>query len=391
MRTIEKHIDVLDGLRALAIFLVLARHSLKPYWPDLSEPFLKLGPVEFGHLLYNGWIGVDLFFVLSGFLITRQLLLARLEDREKRQENIWFFYKKRFFRIAPAYYLVLTLTATGLFTPFPLDSDGVWGWRYVYHLLFLNDYFPSDICFIFWSLAIEIKFYLLAPLIVVVLLRVEDMRCRLSALAGFAGLLILIRLATSLTIATYHDYETWFEDMRTVFHLSMDGLLAGMACALLWREDGIRREFCKPALREWLFWSGAIVFLALSLSGNLIDKHVTLFDKALLPSLLAFGFALMMLGLLGGCRAARLFKGVVHRFFARISYSLYLTHMLFLIPSVHAGALIYDNADNMPLSWLAAFACLLIISCVASYLIWKFVELPFISWSKKRITKRNRD
>jgi hypothetical protein len=85
----------LDGLRALAILLVLARHSLRPFVPDDAyQSVVTIGPIDLTPSFLNGWIGVDLFFVLSGFLIGCQAW---------RGDSLLRFWFKRVTRILPAY------------------------------------------------------------------------------------------------------------------------------------------------------------------------------------------------------------------------------------------------------------------------------------------------
>ena len=124
----KERIAVLDGLRARAIVLVLARHGLKPFWVDMNVPFLPVGGFDLAPFLMNGWVGVDLFFVLSGFLIT-SYLLKRLPDGA-RWAVIGTYLKRRFCRIAPAYYVVLTLVCAGVFGGMGIaHPETLWGWR----------------------------------------------------------------------------------------------------------------------------------------------------------------------------------------------------------------------------------------------------------------------
>lgn len=155
MQTPRAHIPQLDSLRALAIFPVLLAHS----WPDFKLlPFASLGPA--------GWIGVDLFFVLSGFLITGILLDAKGGPHYFRN-----FYARRGLRIWPLYFLVLTYVFLLLpYLPLPQDRQSVQGFSPWYYLLYLQNFkyatggpFPLAVT---WSLAVEEHFYLLWPLIV---------------------------------------------------------------------------------------------------------------------------------------------------------------------------------------------------------------------------------
>ena len=103
------HWPELDGLRALAILLVIARHSLRPFIAnDTYTPLLTVGSLDLTPSLLNGWIGVDLFFVLSGFLIGRQAW---------RCDSLARFWFKRVTRILPAYWACLAVWRLPLLLP----------------------------------------------------------------------------------------------------------------------------------------------------------------------------------------------------------------------------------------------------------------------------------
>ena len=161
------HWPELDGLRALAIALVVARHSLRPFISeDDYTAVASWGGLDLTPFLMNGWVGVDLFFVLSGFLIGRQAF------RNDGWGRFWF---KRVTRIVPAYWTCLALVAIGL------TGARAWGhagWDFAAHLLMLQDYTGSVFVPAFWSLGAEEKFYLLAPLLALALVRVPDRGCK---------------------------------------------------------------------------------------------------------------------------------------------------------------------------------------------------------------------
>lgn len=143
----KHHIPALDGLRGIAVLLVLWTHIPPGVFPD-SVNYAR-------GLVFPGYLGVDIFFVLSGFLITRILLV----DREKNYP-LRFFLLRRFFRIFPIYYLTLLLMACFWAVP------GI-GWCAAY---LSNFYFPfqgePNPLSHTWSLAVEEHFYLLWPLLV---------------------------------------------------------------------------------------------------------------------------------------------------------------------------------------------------------------------------------
>lgn len=159
-----RHIPALDGVRAIAILLVMLFH--------LAIPGFSLG-----------WAGVPLFFVLSGFLITGVLLDAK---GTQFGEYIRVFYIKRSFRIFPLFYAYLGLNAVALVMK-GLPTDGYpWYLLYLqnYHIAFsLNDNAPGMVGHT-WSLAVEEQFYLLWPFVVFALNR--------RALAWVCGACIVV-------------------------------------------------------------------------------------------------------------------------------------------------------------------------------------------------------
>jgi peptidoglycan/LPS O-acetylase OafA/YrhL len=213
-------IAVLDGLRALAIIAVLARHSVEPFWRNTTLPFARLGNFEVGNLFLNGWMGVDLFFVLSGFLIGQQLL---------QNGDALAFYKRRFFRIAPAYYLVLTLVSLGLFPGLPHAKTATFlSGSYFYHLFFLQDVWPANICVVFWSLAIEMQYYLLAPVLIYAMMKLPNVSARIFAIAALILVEILLRyVAVAYWLPPSNSYLQLFQDIKDKFEFGLDGVLVG--------------------------------------------------------------------------------------------------------------------------------------------------------------------
>src|SRR5947209_649249 len=164
------HMPALDGLRGLAILMVLAFHfSLGHLAP---ERFLLAIPYTVAGI---GWVGVDLFFVLSGFLIT-----GILYDAKASQTYFRDFYAKRVLRIFPLYYGVLVAFFMVIPLVHPLRSVTelkpvqAWAWLYATNV---KDSLAGDWCFDkvwvrlnqFWSLAVEEHFYMIWPVAVLLL------------------------------------------------------------------------------------------------------------------------------------------------------------------------------------------------------------------------------
>lgn len=167
----------LDGMRGAAALLILAHH----YWPgwDLWDPT-------------GGRIGVDFFFVLSGYLITRSLLLDRQFSTESRLTVLTRFYTRRAWRILPLFYVVC---AMAIWRGWMTTGNGMF-----WHLSFLsNFYFIKEGRFVgpaghLWAVAVEQHFYLFWPLI---LLFVPKRHLRAATLA-MIGTAVLCRAAAGL-------------------------------------------------------------------------------------------------------------------------------------------------------------------------------------------------
>lgn len=309
------HNPWLDLLRTVAILLVLLRHGSRIENNGLTDGFLA-------NLFKNGWIGVDLFFVLSGYLIACGLI------RRSNPQSGFFpkgYFKDRILRIVPAYYVVLLLCAAGFFPGFgQASAQSIFA-----HLIFLQDYTGSDINVVFWSLGVEEKFYIIAPVIVLLLARQSSMK---ACAALCVALLLISPLCRGLTfeaIAGRVGYDQYFAMMRSPFHMSLEGFVVGIMVAIL-RTRGFS---VSPSAALAALCAGAGV-LVMWLGSNEFLGEITGIDVWLAPSLLALLFGVMVF--CAACLSDR--KMRFEPFFrvnARLSYTLYLVHFP-LLPLVLA-------------------------------------------------------
>lgn len=377
-------IAVLDGLRALAIILVMLRHGLRPFWPDKAEPFLAAGPFDLGALFLNGWMGVDLFFILSGFLISDHLLGCYF-DPQRRHMDLKTYFKRRFFRIAPAYYVAMLLVLFGLFPFFPKEPIENADLSFLYHLAFLQDYFKPDINVVFWSLGVEIKFYLLAPLILTGVVALPKLWQKSAFIAGLAGLALVIRIVSAFHYTEVVEYFDYFHTFRRPFHMSFDGLLYGMLCAVLWRNEAAAAFMRRPKVANALFFGGLFIILGLASRVPLVDTDVSFFDKTFLPAILSACFAAMALGLLGDCAAARFFSLRVWLPVALVSYSLYLIHLPLLPTTLGITNVLLPLGDPVsPAHFFAFLPVYGIGTFLLAGLLYLFVEKPCIRYAHRR-------
>ena len=248
-----KHILALDGLRGLAILGVILFHAAVDYAPSTPE-----GRV-LGTVLNVGWGGVDLFFVLSGFLITGILLESRGTDGFFRN-----FYARRTLRIFPLYYGILFFIFVVLPHFRPFDTAGlqtiarnqVWFWTYLTNFGFIahgSVFGNSDWLLLnhFWSLAVEEQFYLIWPLLVY----------RLSgrALAWICIFLFFeaLLLRTGLAVTHQRPGTMFFPTPCRV-----DALALGALLAILVRAPGSAPARLSAAAR-WVFAATGVALAAM--------------------------------------------------------------------------------------------------------------------------------
>lgn len=204
-------IPTLDGWRCIAICLVLEAHSLGTYAPKSQLPLLGLH-------------GVQIFFVLSGYLITSTLLL-------ESKINLRLFYLRRFFRLMPAAWTYLIFLALlTLATPMHVLDSSVWSCVFFY-----RNYIPqtvSNTCMMhFWSLSLEEQFYLVWPAVLLVAGRRRAGLCAAAAIA-----LIAVYRVVFWRIYTQGDMF-WRTEVRA------DSLLIGCLLALLLEKNSVRNWF----------------------------------------------------------------------------------------------------------------------------------------------------
>jgi len=314
---IAGHNSWLDALRALAIVLVLFRHGSRIEGVGFASG-------SFGQNVFsNGWIGVDLFFVLSGYLIAKSLFKRLGKDQ---QLFSWRYFEARILRIVPAYYAVLLLCVIGFFPFFQVSPEGL-EQRFFYHGLFLQDYFGADINVVFWSLGVEEKFYILVPLLILALLRIKSVRWQFAACLVIMSLSPIARFAVFAFQESIIGYQEFFTQLRSPFHMSLEGFLVGIMVALGERKNWLLPvKIAKPVLLLCLvglvLWAGSHEFMA----------SINLFDAVLQPLLLSLFFGLMLYCCLG-LNNTLLPLEPTARVIARLSYALYLVHFP-LIPLV---------------------------------------------------------
>ncbi len=369
-----------DGLRALAILLVIAWHTAVV----TGFPEEAMGAAR--AFFMNGWAGVDLFFALSGFLITT-LILREEAGRGGGRFSLRRFYLRRALRILPVFYFVFlmntfVLARSPIFASirvrrlaehhsflglFPYAT--FWGNYFLAYARRLTGhvlYDPGASYQVFWSLCVEEHFYLLWPLF---LTAVKGFRARLTIAGAVCVAVLALRW-----IAVARHFEVHYLSYHYVSHYRLDGILWGAAAALVfdrWRPPAVLR---RAALAVTAGTTAALM-LARSLS---ILPPSSLLGESLGMTALGIAAALLVLELAcaPGSAAARVLEAAPLRSVGRVSYGMYLVHFAM----IDLGAyLLSDLALPWALStllqqWLF-FAAL---SYGVAWLIYWAIERPFL-------------
>ena len=351
-----KYIPAIDGLRAVAVIAVMLYHLGVPWIP-------------------GGFLGVDLFFVISGYVITRLLL-----DSIQRSGGLDLraFYKSRLRRLLPP--LVFMIITTTLFigvwapdtikrllTDAPFSLAGIMNWWLVFRH---QDYFEAigrpPLLQHTWSLGVEAQFYLVWPLILLLVLRQLGRKIIPAAAlfiaigSGAALLLVSLSIDSNSTQGVSHVY--FGTDTHSI------GLFLGAALAVNWIPQNLKIDIAKRA-QDVIDLIGVIGFLGILSCFLFINESNSTLYKIAFPLAGFFGCAIIMSIVHPASRFAPLLQGRSILWIGERSYAIYLWHwIIFQVtrPSVDlAGA-----------SWALYALRILIVFALADISL-RWIELPF--------------
>jgi peptidoglycan/LPS O-acetylase OafA/YrhL len=349
----------LDGLRALAVVLVMFNHL------DLSGIF------------GGGSIGVDIFFVLSGFLITT-LLIGEFEKTDRI--NFGAFYARRALRLLPALAAVIVVAVllvtlvhelhlfkSETLTTLPFVIFFVGNWARVF------DFNALGVLAHTWSLGIEEQFYLVWPLLFVLLAARRRRELVALVLTGIAGLVMVYRFV--LLSMGQHPWSLYF---RTDTHC--DGLLIGCALAF-WLASG---KMASPVVERLFRWATVPALLIILFISELIDNN----DPKQFHFMVAYGLGVSVL-----CSAvlianqvtsplpelASILKAPIVVWIGRRSYGLYLWHFL-IYRSVGSFFREHHPTNTDRITELALKVGISFIVAAISY---KVIEMPALRLKRR--------
>lgn len=353
----------LDHLRALAIILVFFFHY---YIVSGGQPEWLPNVASFG------WIGVDLFFVLSGFLISSQLF-----EQIKQGQKISFkqFFLKRFFRIIP----VFTVTI-GIYFSFPSFREKeslppLWKFLTFTQNMGLNikDFGTFSHC---WSLCVEEHFYFFLPIILIALQKLKLFSKSYWLLIGLfiAGFTFRVYSFNHLflpKIATENSWLYWYKYIYYPTYNRLDGLLVGVSIAGVY--------IFLPNLWSKISEYGNSMFvigLSILIITYFLCEDLTTFSASIFGFVfIAIGFGYIVLCSISYTSFLYKWKSKTTTFIATLSYAIYLTHKG-VIHTTHLFLKEFEINDNVML-------VICILTCIAfAYFLHLTVEKPFMNLRK---------
>ena len=367
---LDNRFPALHGMRVLAILSVIAYHVT---WIFMAEQGILLDPGFFTQSLAI-FFGMDLFFILSGFLIGSILLRSIATTGV---QHIKRFYLRRIFRTFPSYYLVLT----ALVLAFGLTANQRHHlvWEYVYGTNFMPLDRGQTVMFWGWSLALEEQFYLTVPFLFLILKRLRTVQTRLALVTvlWLAGL--VVRLVIFYRGAPWNDMELYGKVyFRT--HTRFDLLVAGIMIAIVhqrWGKD----------IAEWLkapFHRVVLALPALACLWFLLRATSDLPEHAQVIRMFLWGtvtsvmyFGLIPLALYGDGWVVRALSLPFFRRLATLGYGVYLVHIPIIDHiMVPAGRAAQARHWPMLLVWPAALLSTFLLSVLVAYALHVVVEKP---------------
>jgi len=353
-----QYIPAIDGLRAIAVIAVMLYHLGISWIP-------------------GGFLGVDLFFVISGYVITR-LLLDSIQERGGL--DLRDFYMARIRRLVPPliFMIVLTSIIVGLWAPdtskkfltdAPFSLLGGMNWWLVFNH---QDYFASSgrppLLQHTWSLAVEAQFYLLWPLILLIVLKyfgkkiIPAAALTIAAISGIALMFVSFQLDAATSSKVSHVY--FGTDTHSI------GLFLGAALAVSWIPQNFHLQVTRRA-QDFIDGIGVFGFIGILATFLLIDETKPTLYKLAFPLAGLFGTAILISIVHPASRFAPLLRTKVLLWIGERSYAIYLWH--WVIFQISRPQVDLDGAN-----WALFLLRILLVLAMADISL-RLVELPIRS------------
>jgi peptidoglycan/LPS O-acetylase OafA/YrhL len=342
----------LDLFRALAILLVVLSHG----------KFILNGTDLENFPFKNMPDGVDLFFVLSGFLIGGIILRTMSENMNWR--DVAHFWKRRWLRTLPNYYLILFVNFIFVSRGIISGDIAVFGWKFI---VFLQNFSKPLIGFFWesWSLAVEEWFYIFTPLLLWLLLKKFKLK------VSFLIVTLVLMIAPLLYRAYFFDPTLdnfWFDvKVRKLVLMRLDAISYGLLLAWIY-------YFHKNLWNKWkniaVVLGAGIILLLLNINAS----NSTFYRQVIYFSITPLAMAFVLPWFEGVSSSRKSLVGTITHI-SKISYSMYLINLALVAQVIGKNFAVTGNADGI-MKYLVYWG----IVIGASSLLYYFVERPILRW-----------
>lgn len=363
-----------DGLRAIAAFGVIAVHAAAIGW-------FPRGAVE--NFASQGQAGVEVFFVISGFLMARPFIGPLLDERAfPSQRKYW---RSRFLRLFPAYWATL-IVVTAVFHQTHIHSARDW----LAQLTLTQVYFPSQVARglgIAWSLSVEIAFYATLPLFFLFVARLARRTGALRALVAATGAMFAFGVLFQIAAEIWGDWR-WINWLPYQFPLFATGIALAIVPAVRTRGGSWGRAFESAGRHAALCWAGAFGALVLAawwFGDSVLFRLQHILGSQVLYSI--FGVLMVLPIALPGARPTLVHRFANYRALAYVgivSYGVYLWHEPLML-------VVHDDWFGWKLFQGNATVLLVVVTPLAiavASISWFVLEKPLLSYKDRRLLTR---
>lgn len=363
----------LDILRSSAILLVILYHS--------KSIFYESDVINFKSFYLVGVYGVEIFFVLSGFLIGR-VLISDFSNKKPSGKVLYNFWLKRWFRTLPNYYLFLCLN---VILAYFLDGHGVIGPYMIKFIVFSQNFVtlkPQNWFFSeAWSLSIEEWFYFLFPLILFLSFTFvkNQKRALLIVIVIFLFIPFILRLTDFLSL-----FSNWNQARQVVVY-RLDSIIWGVLYAFIFDFKNVHFNMIKR--KNLLAISGLILITVMFIIYHFAVDMDTIFFRSIYLSIFPFSVFLILPFMLDVKEPVSKISRFV-TLTASISYSMYLVHSPIIKLIIHfKSAWLSDVKVNIHLVNLLLFSGFIFLCWKLSDFLYENFEKPVMMFRIKYLIK----
>ena len=376
----NKRIIGLDVLRSIAILLVMLMHSGSMFLPLAKLPLIgNIVGKLLAIIIPVGYLGVELFFVLSGYLIGSILIKLFSDNKKPIFKEIKQFWIRRWLRTLPNYYFVLLINYV-VFV-FILNSYP-FNWKY---LFFIQNFISVQPSFFreSWSLAVEEWSYFLLPIIMFVCFVLFKKSSSKFLILLSICLIILLSFCVKFAFlfTNFHQFIPFDEQLRKVVLFRLDAIMYGFLMA--WLMHYFSSFFLKHKIIFLLLGLFFLVILVwyFYINGNFeLDNQTSNFiivfiNRMFWIPLVGVSFSFMIPFFATLISFNNNILNTVFMFISKISYSLYLIHFP-VYALIFFKKLPFLNIQQSLYNIMSYFT----VCFVIAYLLYRFWELPFLKW-----------